>query len=64
MDAAPGVGLAAQQIGEAAAAEGFVLYELTPIQASLEEAFMDLTRDSVEFRTETTLQELEKEVLV
>ena len=42
-------GLTAQQIGEAAAAEGFVLYELTPIQASLEEAFMDLTRDTVEF---------------
>ena len=44
-------GLTAQQIGEAAAAEGFVLYELTPIQASLEEAFMDLTRDTVEFGT-------------
>jgi ABC-2 type transport system ATP-binding protein len=57
-------GLTAQQIGEAAAAEGFVLHELTPIQASLEEAFMDLTRDSVEYRSETALEELEKAVLV
>ena len=57
-------GLTAQQIGEAAAAEGMVLYELTPIQASLEEAFMDLTRDTVEFGIQTTLAEPEVEVLV
>jgi ABC-2 type transport system ATP-binding protein len=36
-------------IGELAAAEGFVLYELTPLRASLEEAFMNLTRASVEY---------------
>ncbi len=42
-------GLTAEQIGEAAAANGLVLHELTPLQASLEEAFMDLTRDEVEF---------------
>jgi ABC-2 type transport system ATP-binding protein len=57
-------GLSAQQIGEAAVAEGLVLHELTPIQASLEEAFMDLTHDTVEFRGETTLAEFEQEVLV
>jgi ABC-2 type transport system ATP-binding protein len=43
-------GLTAPQIGEAAAAHGIVLHELMPQQASLEEAFMDLTRDDVEFR--------------
>jgi ABC-2 type transport system ATP-binding protein len=42
-------GLTAEQIGDAAAANGLVLHELTPLQASLEEAFMDLTRDEVEF---------------
>jgi ABC-2 type transport system ATP-binding protein len=43
-------GLAAEQIGETAAANGIVLHELTPLQASLEEAFMELTNDDVEFR--------------
>jgi ABC-2 type transport system ATP-binding protein len=42
-------GLSAQQVGEAAAARGIVLHELTPQRASLEEAFMDVTRDEVEF---------------
>jgi ABC-2 type transport system ATP-binding protein len=32
-----------------AAANDIVLYELAPRQASLEEAFMVLTRDEVEF---------------
>jgi ABC-2 type transport system ATP-binding protein len=53
-DAADGAievgGLTAEQIGETAAANGLTLYELTPLQASLEEAFMDLTRDEVEFQ--------------
>jgi len=52
--AAPGTlevrGLTAVQIGEAAAANQLVLHELTPQQASLEEAFMTLTRDDVEFK--------------
>ena len=52
---APGVleieGLTSDQIGQAAARNGFVLYELTPQQVSLEEAFMELTRGEVEFRT-------------
>jgi ABC-2 type transport system ATP-binding protein len=44
-------GLAAEQIGETAAANGVVLHELTPLQASLEEAFMELTREDVEFQS-------------
>ncbi|HKD34180.1 MAG TPA: ABC transporter ATP-binding protein [Gaiellaceae bacterium] len=44
-------GLTARQIGEAASAHQIVLHELTPQVASLEEAFMTLTRDDVEFRT-------------
>jgi ABC-2 type transport system ATP-binding protein len=43
-------GLSAPQIGEAAAENGIVLHELMPQQVSLEEAFMDLTRDDVEFK--------------
>jgi ABC-2 type transport system ATP-binding protein len=54
----PGVlevtGLTAPQIGEAAAGHRIVLHELMPQQVSLEEAFMDLTRDDVEFRAGTT----------
>ncbi len=43
-------GLTAEQIGEAAAAHKIVLHELTPQQATLEEAFMTLTSEDVEFR--------------
>src|SRR5262249_33670270 len=42
-------GLTAEQVGDQAASSGIALHELTPQQASLEEAFMDLTRDDVEF---------------
>jgi ABC-2 type transport system ATP-binding protein len=42
-------GLTAEQVGEAAAAAGIALHELTPQQASLEEAFMNLTRGELEF---------------
>ncbi|MCU1678137.1 MAG: hypothetical protein JWM93_2895 [Frankiales bacterium] len=41
--------LSAPEIGDVAAANGIAIHELTPIQASLEDAFMDMTRDSVEF---------------
>ncbi|MCU4183065.1 ATP-binding cassette domain-containing protein [Acidiferrimicrobium sp. IK] len=41
-------------IGQIAAANGVVLHELTPRQASLEEAFMELTADSVEYAATTT----------
>jgi ABC-2 type transport system ATP-binding protein len=46
-------GLTAEQIGEAAASLGLVLHELTPERASLEEAFMDVTRDELEFQATT-----------
>jgi ABC-2 type transport system ATP-binding protein len=41
--------LPAPRIGELAAADSVVLHELTPQLASLEEAFMELTADSVEY---------------
>ncbi|WP_073926104.1 ATP-binding cassette domain-containing protein [Streptomyces sp. CB03911] len=37
------------KLGELAAANGVVLHELSPQQASLEEAFMQMTADSVEY---------------
>ncbi len=43
------VDMEAARIGELAAAEGLVLHELTPTRGSLEDAFMELTRDSVEY---------------
>jgi ABC-2 type transport system ATP-binding protein len=43
-------GLAADRIGEVAAAHGIPLHQLTTAQASLEEAFMELTRDAVDYR--------------
>lgn len=42
----------AEQIGKLAAEEGFTLFELTPQRTSLEEAFMELTADSVEYGTQ------------
>jgi ABC-2 type transport system ATP-binding protein len=42
-------GRTGEEIGEAARAGGIALYELTPRQVSLEEAFMDITRDAVEY---------------
>jgi ABC-2 type transport system ATP-binding protein len=42
-------GLTAEQVGDVAATAGIALHELTPQQASLEEAFMNLTKDEVEF---------------
>jgi ABC-2 type transport system ATP-binding protein len=43
-------GVTAEQVGDAAAASGLVLYELTPVASSLEEAYMALTQDEVEYR--------------
>jgi ABC-2 type transport system ATP-binding protein len=43
-------GLSAEQVGEIAAADHVVLHELTPVQVSLEDAFMDLTREEVEYK--------------
>jgi ABC-2 type transport system ATP-binding protein len=46
-------GLDAEQIGLTAAANEIVLFELTPKEASLEEAFMELTGDAVEFQADS-----------
>ena len=55
--AEPGGGLAvtgldAAAIGELASAHHIALHELTPRHASLEEAFMELTRDSVDYHAD------------
>jgi ABC-2 type transport system ATP-binding protein len=38
------------EVGRLAATHGIALSELIPVRASLEEAFMELTRDSVEYQ--------------
>jgi ABC-2 type transport system ATP-binding protein len=43
-------GLDAAAIGQLALTQGVALTELTPQRASLEEVFMDLTADSVDYR--------------
>ena len=43
-------GLTPPQIGDLAARDGLRIHELTPITASLEDAFMELTQDEVEYR--------------
>jgi len=45
--------LTAAEIGDLAATHSLRLHELTGIQASLEEAFMSLAADSVDYRGET-----------
>jgi ABC-2 type transport system ATP-binding protein len=45
-------GMTAEQIGDLAFSEGIRLHELTMVRASLEEAFMELTADSVEYRAD------------
>jgi ABC-2 type transport system ATP-binding protein len=44
-------GMSAAAIGDLAGKNGIVLHELSPQEASLEEAYMELTHDSVEYRT-------------
>jgi ABC-2 type transport system ATP-binding protein len=43
-------GVSAPAIGDLAARDGLRIHELTPILASLEDAFMELTHDEVEYR--------------
>jgi ABC-2 type transport system ATP-binding protein len=43
------IGLSSDEIGDLAAANMIALHELTPHKASLEEAFMHMTHDSVEY---------------
>ncbi|HEX7304207.1 ABC transporter ATP-binding protein [Lentzea sp.] len=45
-------GATSDQIGDIAAANGVVLHELSPQRGSLEEAFMQLTGDAVEYHAE------------
>jgi ABC-2 type transport system ATP-binding protein len=45
-------GLTSDQIGDIAFAAGIRLHELATVRASLEEAFMELTADSVEYRAD------------
>ena len=51
-------GLTLQQLGDLAAGDGLRIYELTPITASLEDAFMALTQDDVEYRSTALHEEL------
>ena len=50
-------GMTSDQVGTIAAEGGIILYELVP-QASLEEAFLQLTQDTVEYRAPETSAEL------
>jgi ABC-2 type transport system ATP-binding protein len=47
------VGLESDRIGTLAAENNLTLFELAPQHASLEEAFMELTRDAVEYHAST-----------
>jgi ABC-2 type transport system ATP-binding protein len=47
-------GLSAAEIGQVALEERIVLHGLTPQEASLEEAFMEMTRDAVDFHARTS----------
>ncbi|MFE2411438.1 MULTISPECIES: ABC transporter ATP-binding protein [unclassified Kitasatospora] len=51
-----------ERIGRLAAAHSLVLFELTPKQASLEEAFMELTKDAVEYQAVVTPAQPVKEM--
>jgi ABC-2 type transport system ATP-binding protein len=50
-------GLSVEAIGQAAARHGWILYELTPVTASLEEAYMKLTDTAVEYRSAAPIPE-------
>jgi ABC-2 type transport system ATP-binding protein len=46
-------GLTAPEVADLAARDGLRVYELTPVTASLEDVFMELTHDDVEYRQHT-----------
>jgi ABC-2 type transport system ATP-binding protein len=50
-------GMSTEHIGDLAFAEGIRLHELTTVRASLEEAFMELTASSVEYRADVPGQQ-------
>ncbi|GII93619.1 ABC transporter ATP-binding protein [Sinosporangium siamense] len=47
------IGLPASKIGDVAAGAGIALHELTVVEPTLEAAYMELTKDSVEYAGET-----------
>ena len=50
------VDLTSAEIGDIASGHGVPLHELTPLSASLEDAYLSLTRDEVEYRSEAMTQ--------
>jgi ABC-2 type transport system ATP-binding protein len=44
--------MSAAAVGELASAQELTVHELTPVRASLEDAFMELTSDSVDYRAQ------------
>jgi len=50
-------GMTTEQVGDLAFGEGIRLHELTMVRASLEEAFMELTADSVEYHADVPGQQ-------
>jgi ABC-2 type transport system ATP-binding protein len=54
-------GLRAAEIGDIAMQQGIAVHELTPEQASLEEAFMRLTHDAVEYHASSALPDRDDE---
>lgn len=47
-------GVSSEEIGRRAAAAALTLFELTPLRASLEEAYLEITKESVEYRGGST----------
>jgi ABC-2 type transport system ATP-binding protein len=45
-------GVEPREIARVALGAGVLVYELTPLQASLEEAYLELTKDDVEYRSD------------
>ncbi|MDQ1499171.1 MAG: type transport system ATP-binding protein, partial [Actinomycetota bacterium] len=52
-------GLDCRTIGDIAAAHFIALHELSPQMASLEEAFMELTHDSVDYNADVPVARLD-----
>jgi len=51
-------GLTSAEIGDVAAHASLTMHELTPVRGSLEDAFMEMTNEAVEFRPSTDQREL------
>jgi ABC-2 type transport system ATP-binding protein len=49
-------GLTTEAVAELAARHGIPIYELTPVQTSLEDAYLELTRSDVEYAASATTQ--------